>query len=461
MSFIYKLASLNINGIRNFTTQTLLKKLLFDEDIDILMLQEVNDENLDFLLPQFKCVSNVGEANRGTAIVYRANFGVSNIKKSPCGRILSVSCNNTKLINIYAPSGNQNKKERNKFFSEDLLYYLRNTRIPIILGGDFNCVTESIDQNSSPVNISIPLIQLCKDLNLTDIWRHLHPAVSEFSFFRNFSASRLDRFYGTPAIMKIIHQCVLLPVPFSDHSIIIMKLFTNDRLGPPRYGRGWWKLNSKLLDDDELYRTFKLKFYKLQSTQAQYNTRFDWWSSKCKPFIKRFFRSEAIAKSREFNQTYEFFNSVLHTLRNRLNTGDDCYSEYVKIKHKLLDMQEKKLSNLTFRSNDKTLARGERTSLYHLVRLKKRGESTCISSICNDQGQILSTRPEIMNECVDFFASQFSPQEINSTPTSSFLGNLPPIDPVILTSLSDEISEDEIRNVIKSASRISSPGPDG
>ena len=48
MSFIYKLASLNINGIRNFTTQTLLKKLLFDEDIDILMLQEVNDDNLDF-----------------------------------------------------------------------------------------------------------------------------------------------------------------------------------------------------------------------------------------------------------------------------------------------------------------------------------------------------------------------------------------------------------------------------
>ena len=44
----------------------------------------------------------------------------------------------TWLINIYAPSGAENRKEREKFFTHDLAYLLPSGQKDIVLAGDFN-----------------------------------------------------------------------------------------------------------------------------------------------------------------------------------------------------------------------------------------------------------------------------------------------------------------------------------
>ena len=123
--YVFKIVTINVNGIRSPVTQTLLKKFLFDNDIDVVLLQEINDDNLDSMFPQYKYVVNLGESNRGTAIVYRAHLSVSNIDMSSCGRITALTTNNIRLINVYAPSGSQKKEDRNLLFCEDILFYLR------------------------------------------------------------------------------------------------------------------------------------------------------------------------------------------------------------------------------------------------------------------------------------------------------------------------------------------------
>jgi exonuclease III len=49
------------------------------------------------------------------------------------------------LINIYAPSGNSKRTEREYLFNNELAYLLRNTPTNILLGGDFNSVLEPAD----------------------------------------------------------------------------------------------------------------------------------------------------------------------------------------------------------------------------------------------------------------------------------------------------------------------------
>lgn len=249
MVLIFKSISLNINGIRSVVTQSLFKNFLFDQDIDVALLQEINDDNLDFLLPQYKYVSNPGEHNRGTAIVYRAHLIASNIEQSPCGRIIGLKVNEIQFVNIYAPSGSNQRQERLNFFSNDIVYYLRNTRLHTALGGDFNCVVDSQDQSSSPTNYCNSLSALSKELKLIDVWRLLNPQKKEFTFFRNTSAARLDRFYVSEELAPKISNCQIIPVSFSDHSCVQLDIRSDCSLRPPPYGRNTWKLNTTLLND--------------------------------------------------------------------------------------------------------------------------------------------------------------------------------------------------------------------
>ena len=307
--FIYKIISVNVNGIRNCVTQTLLKKFLFNEDIDIALLQEVNDNNLDFLFPQYDYVSNVGEKLRGTAIIYRKQLVPTEIEQSPCGRITSLTLNKIRIINIYAPSGSNKKSERNLFFTHDLLYYLRHTHLPTLLAGDFNCVLEGKDQSSTPSNFCKSLFNVCKELNLTDAWRYVHPNEVEFSFFRSSSASRLDRFYVSSHLVQHLKSSEMVPVPFSDHCIVTLSIQSPERLCSLPYGRGTWKLNSSLLHDPNVIKELETLYKSLKKSQSQCQSRMEWWSKRVKPRIKSFFVRTGVQKSKEFNDTYEFLTT--------------------------------------------------------------------------------------------------------------------------------------------------------
>ena len=71
------------------------------------------------------------------------------------------------LINIYAPSGSNNS-ERDNFFSEDLIFYLRNNIDNTIIGGDFNCITSSRDSTSENTHICKALIDTFNSMKMND-----------------------------------------------------------------------------------------------------------------------------------------------------------------------------------------------------------------------------------------------------------------------------------------------------
>ena len=462
MNFIFKMATINVNGIRASVTQSLLKSFLFNYDLDIIMLQEVNDNNLDFLLPQYKYITNTGDSLRGTAVIFRANLSPSDIEKSLCGRIIAVTINNIRLVNIYAPSGSNRRTERNLFFSQELIYFLRNINLPIVLCGDFNCVTDSTDQNSLPTNFCASLQRLCASLKLTDVWRHLFPRKVEFSFYRNTSASRLDRFYVSPEMIKQINNCEILPVAFTDHSAVIFELRVANRMIPNHYGRGTWKLNSSLLQETHVCTEFVKLYQKWSKSQNRFRNRYEWRVNFVKPKTKQFFTRCSITKSREFNETFEFFSSVLCTLRTHLNQGENSYNEYINVKHKIIELQRNKLIGCTVRCCDKTLVTGEQTSLYHLARLKKRRESRFIKSVIKEDGKTTSTRNELLHECHTHFSAKFATLDARTSQIDhQLIKFLPVLTSDQQTRVGASFTEREIRDAIKYSSKISSPGPDG
>jgi len=168
MRHIYKVASLNINGIAHPTRIRMLEEFLWQQDIDIALLQEVTNRAIENIRSYTKHI-NIGTDQRGTAILVKDGIQIRPIKRRPTGRGIAGVLEGIYLINIYAPSGAEKKSERETFFNKDILPLLPNTRTEILLAGDFNCVMTQAGTTGHTTH-SKALDILIKGLNLKDTW---------------------------------------------------------------------------------------------------------------------------------------------------------------------------------------------------------------------------------------------------------------------------------------------------
>ena len=109
MPFIYKIATININGISSANRILLLGEFLFQNDIDIALLQEVTTNNLTSIC-NYTVFDNIGTDGRGTAILAKPGINLTEVKRLPSGRGIAASFFGTKIVNIYAPSGAEKKR---------------------------------------------------------------------------------------------------------------------------------------------------------------------------------------------------------------------------------------------------------------------------------------------------------------------------------------------------------------
>ena len=172
------------------------------------------------------------------------------------------------LLNIY---GHNDKNDR-----YDLLEALQPHmlgRVPLVLGGDFNCVLNSSDRRGAGedfrVDKSSVLLQgLCRDFKLKDCFKTLHPREEGFTWFSGDGsrASRIDYVFTRDCPPT---DARLTPVFFSDHAMLSCTLSLSSGVTK---GSGLWKLNCSLLEDKELVSQYREQFSQWQTLQDFYET---------------------------------------------------------------------------------------------------------------------------------------------------------------------------------------------
>ena len=90
MTNIYRIATLNINGVSSPTRLAMLD-FLHKHEIDIIFLQEVTQPILH-TLRGYAAHTNVGTNGRGTAIATREHYTLNNIVRLPSGRGMAADC---------------------------------------------------------------------------------------------------------------------------------------------------------------------------------------------------------------------------------------------------------------------------------------------------------------------------------------------------------------------------------
>jgi exonuclease III len=121
MTYVYKLATLNINGIAHFTWLRMMEGFPWKHDIDIILLQEVTNTQIDSIRRYIKYI-NIGAEQRRTAIMVKDGFTFTHIRRLPSGRGVAGMFDGTWFVNIYAPSGAEMKHDRETFYNTDLPY---------------------------------------------------------------------------------------------------------------------------------------------------------------------------------------------------------------------------------------------------------------------------------------------------------------------------------------------------
>ena len=193
-----------------------LSALVNLEKVNLIFLQEVRttSDQIERDLRGFKASVNIdpgSPSSPGTAIVWRQNLPVTNVLSLKVCRIQIASLGDVRLVNIYAPSGSQNRYARSLFFSQDLFLALQiDPGLTVICGGDYNCVLkpEDIEGGREFQQKNCPALKDFVETNhLIDVFRSKHPDKKEYTFYRpGCVPSILDRFYVSAHLFSEIKK---------------------------------------------------------------------------------------------------------------------------------------------------------------------------------------------------------------------------------------------------------------
>ena len=179
------------------------------EHPDILLLQEVTLSTAE-LCCALQNTNYLGESNidvsspssPGTAAVWRTDLPGPLVTTLVTCQLQQVQIGQQSFLNVYAPSGSQNKRAQLEFFTRDIFSHLLQHQgglLPV-LAGDWNCILEAKDTTANfKDKFSKDLDQIVKNFKYSDAYRALHPNTVEFTFHRASCApARLDRAYVPP-----------------------------------------------------------------------------------------------------------------------------------------------------------------------------------------------------------------------------------------------------------------------
>uniref|UniRef100_A0A9L0RFE5 exodeoxyribonuclease III n=1 Tax=Equus caballus TaxID=9796 RepID=A0A9L0RFE5_HORSE len=183
--------TLNVNGLNSPIKRHTVAKWIKEQDPTICGLQETPLSSKDkrrLRVKGWKTIlqTNSKQKNAGVAILIsdKTDFKIRQVKRDKEGQYTMIKWTlyqeDITLINTYAP-----KRGAPKYIKQLLTYLKEDINNNTIIVGDLNTLLASMDR-SSREKINKEIVELNEkldQLDLTDIYRTLHPKTAEYTFF--------------------------------------------------------------------------------------------------------------------------------------------------------------------------------------------------------------------------------------------------------------------------------------
>ena len=374
MANIYRIATLNINGMSSPTRLAMLGDFLHKHEIDIIFLQEVTQPILH-TLRGYAAHTNVGTNGRGTAIVTREHYTLNNIVRLPSGRGMAADFQGLWLVNVYAPSGAERKQEREVFFNIDLPQLLLETPSMMLIGGDFNCVLAKTDCTGN-FNYSRALHALIRGLDLIDMWETA-PERRIFTHYTRQGATRLDRIYATSNLRG--RKCGIETVlaAFTDHLAVILRITLD--ASTIRRGTGYWKMNIALAQNISLQEKLRQQWIRWKQQRKYFPNIVMWWERVVKKQIRLLlFIREGTETQRDAREMENFYHACLYDLLQMPEQHEERTAKINHLNAKLVNLFNTRARGM-MEVPPPDLYEDELMSLFHLIKRRQRQDQRTIT----------------------------------------------------------------------------------
>ena len=278
----FEVVSYNVNGLGNDRKRRKIFNYMkkHTSGKSIVFLQETHSTQKVEKLFEYQwrgkmLFSHGTSSSKGVCICFRYDleYNISEFISDKNGRYIiarmEIQGKPYVLINCYAPNS---EKGQVKIFKE-IFQHLTNMDITpeykFICAGDWNIIFDATrDAFGGKAVLKrkaiFQLKSIMSNYDLVDIWRVRNPTLRQFTWRRKapLQMSRLDFFLISNDLQFGVDSCENLCPLSSDHSPVKLKLRTDlvdDR------GRGYWKFNSSLLENNQFVFDMKNKINEISS----------------------------------------------------------------------------------------------------------------------------------------------------------------------------------------------------
>ena len=263
---------------------------------------------------------------------------------------------------------------------------------------------------------------------------------------------RLDRIYLSSCLVPSLQSVQHILNTVSDHDLVKVQL---SPISPITIGKGFWKLNTNLLNDADFCGKIKhVLFYASQEIPTDESV-LTWWDNH-----KKDFKEIAVthSKSLRHRQTAEYKALSAQYLSAEKSKQLD---QMKTLKERLREMETKQWAGAQVRSRAHLLDQREQPSRYFYRKELQQGKKKTITKIIDSHGNVCNTSDSIRNVFCEFYHTLYTREEIDPVIGDMFLKDLPRLDPADAESLGRDVRLEEIETSIGQLENNKSPGPDG
>lgn len=239
------------------------------EGVDIALLQETHFTDAEHLkLQQCDFVYVFSSAfttkSWGVAILIKKSvpFKVIECVKDTHGRFVLVKAMiygvEFAILNVYLPPGHPIN-----FLVEMMTKLAGLPQENIIWGGDFNCLANHLIDRLPIGSLHVPkkskqVFDLFEEVGFVDVWKKLHSAGKEFTFYSNPHKwhTHNDYLFLPKVILKQVASCKVGHIAISDHAAVHLNFAPKNAKIQQKY----WRMNPLILKDAKFAEYFRAEF---------------------------------------------------------------------------------------------------------------------------------------------------------------------------------------------------------
>lgn len=326
------------------------------------------------------------------------------------------------LCNLYAPTRNH-VLEQIEFLNKCKLFIEGMDCVDFLLGGDFNTVFDpTLDkQGGDMINCvnqyTSSLINFMEAFDLVDVIRLMYPDKKIFTRFQRtpLVLSRIDHWLLSNHLCNYITSAKVYPGVKSDHSIINVHLCTSN----DNRGRGFWKFNALLLQDQEYIKKVKELVPKLEADLIDMEDKgLKWDCIKCD--IRSMTLSYSISMSKKRKEKVKKLTTKLLDLQHKLSESANCDTlcDYENVKGELEQIEQQEVKGAMLRSKIKWAEAGEKNSKYFLNLEKRNAINKTIIRLEQEDGQVIEGKNPILTKCKEYFKNVYTETYNDRNPNS-------------------------------------------